>query len=60
MPTVNTLGLIGNPLVANGLPIIALTLVAVPLVNTPVILTIHLHGFVEMRLTESSQVVVFK
>lgn len=56
----NTLDLIENQLVANRLPIIAVTLVAVPHVNTPVILTIHWHGFVEIRLTESSQAVAFK
>ncbi len=56
----NTLDLIENQLVANRLPIVAVTLAALPHANTPVILTIHWHGFVEIRLTESSQAVAFK
>ena len=54
------LDLIENQLVANRLPIVAVTLAAVPHVNTPVVLTIHWHGFVELRITETSDAVAYE
>ena len=56
----DALDLIETQLIANRLPIVAVTIAAVPLVNTPVILTIHWHGFVELRLTETSQPMAFQ
>jgi len=56
----NALELIENQMIGNRLPIVAVTLAALPHVNTPVVLTIHWHGFVEVRLTEQSNPVAFK
>lgn len=46
------LDLIETQLVSNRLPLVAVTLAAVPHANTPVVLTLHWHGFVEVRLTD--------
>lgn len=46
------LDLIETQLVSNRLPLVAVTLAAVPHTNTPVVLTLHWHGFVEVKLTE--------
>jgi hypothetical protein len=43
---------IETQLVSNRLPLVAITVAAVPYANTPVVLTLHWHGFVEMRLAE--------
>ena len=41
---------IESQLIANRLPLVGITVAAVPYANTPVVLTLHWHGFVEMRL----------
>src|ERR1700692_1472320 len=41
---------IETQLMSNRLPLVAITVAAVPYANTPVVLTLHWHGFVEMRL----------
>jgi len=41
---------IETQLIANRLPLVAVTVAAVPYANTPVVLTLHWHGFVELRL----------
>jgi hypothetical protein len=46
----NLLDPIESQLVSNRLPLVAITVAAVPYANTPVVLTLHWHGFVEMRL----------
>jgi hypothetical protein len=56
----DVLDLIENQLIANRLPIVAVTLTAVPHGNTPVVLALHWHGFVEVRLAEGSQPVAFQ
>lgn len=43
---------IETQLIANRLPLMAITVAAVPYANTPVVLTLHWHGFVEMRLAD--------
>jgi hypothetical protein len=43
---------IETQLIANRLPLVAVTVAAVPYANTPVVLTLHWHGFVELRLAE--------
>jgi hypothetical protein len=43
---------IETQLVSNRLPLVAVTVAAVPYANTPVVLTLHWHGFVEMKLAE--------
>ena len=47
------LDLIETQLVSNRLPLVAVTLAAVPHANTPCVLTLHWHGFVEVKLAES-------
>jgi hypothetical protein len=46
---------IETQLISNRLPLVAITVAAVPYANTPVVLTLHWHGFVEMRLAASSE-----
>ncbi len=46
------LDLIETQLVSNRLPLVAVTLAAVPHANTPCVLTLHWHGFVEVRLAD--------
>ena len=46
------LELIETQLISNRLPLVGITVAAVPYANTPVVLTLHWHGFVEMRLAE--------
>lgn len=53
----NLLDLIETQLISNRLPLVAVTLAAVPHANTPVVLTLHWHGFVEVKLTEDSDAV---
>jgi hypothetical protein len=43
---------IETQLICNRLPLVGVTVAAVPHANTPVVLTLHWHGFVEVRLTE--------
>jgi hypothetical protein len=43
---------IETQLISNRLPLVAISVAAVPYANTPVVLTLHWHGFVEMRLAE--------
>jgi len=43
---------IETQLVSNRLPLVGITVAAVPYANTPVVLTLHLHGFVETRLAD--------
>jgi hypothetical protein len=47
------LDLIETQLVSNRLPLVGITLAAVPHTNTPVVLTLHWHGFVEVKLAET-------
>ncbi|MDX2218108.1 MAG: diguanylate cyclase [Burkholderiales bacterium] len=44
--------LIETQLVSNRLPLVAVSVAAVPHANTPVVLTLHWHGFVEVKLAE--------
>jgi hypothetical protein len=46
------LELVETQLISNRLPLVGITVAAVPYANTPVVLTLHWHGFVEMRLAE--------
>ena len=48
------LDLIETQMVANRLPLVGVTLAAVPHANTPLVLTLHWHGFVEIRLAETA------
>ncbi|MEO7743598.1 MAG: diguanylate cyclase [Usitatibacter sp.] len=43
---------IESQLLANRLPLVGITVAAVPYANTPVVLTLHWHGFVEVRLAD--------
>ena len=43
---------IETQLLANRLPLVGITVAAVPYANTPVVLTLHWHGFVEVRLAD--------
>lgn len=56
------LDLIETQLVSNRLPLVAVSVAAVPHANTPVVLTLHWHGFVEVRLSdaESAEAVAFQ
>jgi hypothetical protein len=54
------LDLIESQLIANRLPLVAVTLSAVPLANTPMVLGLHWHGFVEVRLAEDGEAVAYQ
>ncbi len=56
----NLLDLIESQLIANRLPLVAVSLAAVPLANTPTVLTLHWHGFVEVKLTRDSSAVAYQ
>ena len=43
---------IETQLISNRLPLVGISVAAVPYANTPVVLTLHWHGFVEMKLRE--------
>ena len=43
---------IETQLVSNRLPLVGITVAAVPYANTPVVLTLHWHGFVELKLAD--------
>jgi hypothetical protein len=50
----NLIDLIENQMIANRLPLVAVSLAAIPAPNTPTVLTLHWHGFVEVRLTDDT------
>jgi hypothetical protein len=54
------LDLIETQLVSNRLPLVAVSLAAVPHSNTPTVLTLHWHGFVEVKLTEGSETIGYQ
>ncbi|MBL8524661.1 MAG: diguanylate cyclase [Betaproteobacteria bacterium] len=54
------LDLIENQLIANRLPLVAVSLAAVPHSNTPTVLTLHWHGFVEVKLSDESETVAYQ
>jgi hypothetical protein len=54
------LDLVETQLIANRLPLVAVSLAAVPHANTPIVLTLHWHGFVEVRLHEDSEAVGYQ
>jgi hypothetical protein len=54
------LDLVESQLIANRLPLVAVSLAAVPHANTPTVLTLHWHGFVEVKLTEDSAAVGYQ
>ena len=54
------LELIETQLIANRLPLVAVSLAAVPHTNTPTVLTLHWHGFVEVKLTADSATVAYQ
>ena len=56
----NLLNLIESQMISNRLPLVAVTLAAVPHTNTPTVLTLHWHGFVELRLTDDSDAVTYQ
>ncbi|MEP7155657.1 MAG: diguanylate cyclase [Betaproteobacteria bacterium] len=56
----NLLDLIETQLIANRLPLVAVSLAAVPHSNTPTVLTLHWHGFVEMKLAEAGAAVNYQ
>jgi hypothetical protein len=56
----NLLDLIETQLMSNRLPLVAITLAAVPHTNTPTVLTLHWHGFVEVKLTDDSAAVAYQ
>ncbi len=56
----NLLDLIENQLIANRLPLVAVSVAAVPHTNTPIVLTLHWHGFVEVKLTDDANTVAYQ
>ena len=54
------LDLIESQLIANRLPLVAVSLAAVPHTNTPTVLTLHWHGFVEVKLADDSGTVAYQ
>ena len=56
----NLLDLIENQVIANRLPLVAISLAAVPHTNTPTVLTLHWHGFVEVKLTDNSNAIGYQ
>ncbi|MEQ1518713.1 MAG: hypothetical protein ABL931_19705, partial [Usitatibacteraceae bacterium] len=54
------LGLIESQMISNRLPLVAVTLAAVPHTNTPTVLTLHWHGFVEVRLAEQGDTIAYQ
>jgi hypothetical protein len=53
---------IETQLVCNRLPLVGITVAAVPYANTPVVLTLHWHGFIEVKLADvtDSNVVAYQ
>ena len=56
----NLLKVIETQMISNRLPLVAVTLAAVPHTNTPIVLTLHWHGLIEVRLTGDSDAVGFQ
>jgi len=56
----NLLDLIESQLIANRLPLVAVSLAAVPHSNTPTVLTLHWHGFVEVKLADEGAAVAYQ
>jgi hypothetical protein len=54
------LDLVESQIIANRLPLVAVSLAAVPHANTPTVLTLHWHGFVEVRLTDDGDAVGYQ
>ncbi|HCG54428.1 MAG TPA: diguanylate cyclase [Betaproteobacteria bacterium] len=54
------LDLVESQLIANRLPLVAVSLAAVPHANTPTVLTLHWHGFVEVKLAEEGDAVAYQ
>ncbi len=54
------LDLIEDQLVANRLPVVGVTLAATPHPNTPVVLTLHWHAFVEVKIVEAGETVAYQ
>jgi hypothetical protein len=54
------LDLIETQLISNRLPLVAVSLAAVPHSNTPTVLTLHWHGFVEVKLTDDASPVGYQ
>lgn len=46
---------IETQIVSNRLPLVAVTVAAVPCANTPFVLSLHWHGFVEVKLVDSKE-----
>jgi hypothetical protein len=42
-------------MVANRLPLVGITVAALPYANTPIVLTLHWHGFVEVKLADLTE-----
>lgn len=51
---------IESQLISNRLPLVAVTVAAVPYANTPIVLGLHWHGFVEVRLLEAGDTQPFR
>ena len=45
---------IESQLISNRLPLVAVTVAAVPYANTPIVLGLHWHGFVEIKLIDAA------
>ncbi len=54
------LELVESQMIANRLPLVAVSLAAVPHTNTPTVLTLHWHGFVEIRLADGGDAVSYQ
>lgn len=54
------LEIIEDQLVANRLPLAGVTVAATPHANTPVVLNLHWHGFVEVKLAAEGETVAYQ
>ena len=54
------LDLVESQMIANRLPLVAVSLAAVPHANTPTVLTLHWHGFVEVKLAHEGDAVAYQ
>jgi hypothetical protein len=52
--------LIETQLISNRLPLVAVSLAALPRPNTPTVLTLHWHGFVEVKLADDSETIAYQ
>lgn len=57
---VSLLDLVESQMIANRLPVVAVSLAAVPHANTPTVLTLHWHGFVEVKLHEDAEAIAYQ